>query len=49
MYVTVKLTWIIFALVVGGLVFCAWRYPRTVIPISVGIAAAAALAAIMHL
>jgi hypothetical protein len=48
-YVTVKITWIIFAVGVGLVVFCARKWPGSVIPLSLGIAAATALAAILHL
>jgi hypothetical protein len=49
MKVTVKLTWIILVVVVGGLVLCAWKYPRSVVPIGVGIGAATAMAAVIRL
>ncbi|MEV0002973.1 hypothetical protein AB0H28_11880 [Micromonospora sp. NPDC050980] len=49
MYITVKATWVLFAVVVFGLAFCAWKYPRSVVPITIAIAAAAAMATIVEL
>lgn len=49
MYVTVKLAWVIVAVIVGGLTWCAWRYPRSAMPMTIGIAALAALAMVVDL
>ena len=49
MYVRLKVTWLI--LIAGTIAagLCAWRYPHSVVPLGVAIAAAAALAAILRL
>ena len=49
MYFTVKITWIILALGTVCAALCAWKCPKSVIPLTIAIAAAAALASIMHL
>lgn len=49
MYVTVKVTWIILGAGAILTALFAWRYPKSVVPITIGIAAAALLASIMHL
>jgi hypothetical protein len=49
MYITVKVAWIVFITAVALVVLCAWRFPRTVVPLTLGIAAAGALALILHL
>jgi len=49
MYVTVKLAWIIFTLGVVTTMICVWKRPRTVVPLTLGLAAAGVLAAILHL
>jgi len=45
---TVKVAWLIYASIVALLVISAWKSPRTAVPISVGVAAATALAVIFH-
>jgi len=49
MYFTVNLTWIVLVLgaVTAGL--CAWKYPKSVVPLGIAIAAAEVLAGILHL
>ena len=49
MYVTVKVAWVIFTLGVVAIMICAWKRPRTVVPLTLGLAAAGVLAAILHL
>jgi hypothetical protein len=49
MYVTIKVSWLVFVALVVLVGFCCWRYPRTVVPFTVGIAAAGVLAVILHL
>jgi hypothetical protein len=49
MYITVKLVWVVFTVAVALIILCAWRFPRTVVPLTLGIAAAAALAVILHI
>jgi hypothetical protein len=49
MYIDVKLTWIIFALGVMAVTFCAWKKPDTVAPLTLGLAAAGVLALLLHL
>ena len=49
MYITVKMTWVLFVVVVLGLAWCAWKYPRSVVPITIGIAAAGVMAMIVRL
>jgi hypothetical protein len=49
MYITVKLVWVLFTVGVVVLTGCAWKFPRTVVPITIGLAAATVLAAILHL
>lgn len=49
MYISVKLTWIIFVLSVVAVMVCAWKKPGTVVPLTLGIAAAGVLAVLLHL
>jgi hypothetical protein len=49
MYIDVKLTWIIFALCVVAITICGWKKPTTIAPLTLGLAAAAVLAVILHL
>jgi hypothetical protein len=49
MYLTVNLAWVIFAVGVCLTALCSWKFPRTAVPITIGIATATALAIIMHL
>ena len=49
MYISVKLTWIVLVTGVALVMLCAWKLPRTVVPLTLGIAAAATLAAILHM
>ena len=48
MYISVKLTYIVLVVGVALVMLCAWKLPRTVVPLTLGIAAAVALAAILH-
>jgi hypothetical protein len=48
-YIDVKLTWVIFVLGVAAITICAWKKPATVAPLTLGLAAAAVLAVILHL
>jgi hypothetical protein len=47
--VTVKLAWIVFAGIVVLVTVCVWRNPKAAVPLGIGIAAAAALAPLLHL
>jgi hypothetical protein len=49
LYIVVKFTWIIFAVGVIAVTFCAWKKPATIAPLTLGLAAAAVLAVILHL
>lgn len=49
MYITVKLTWIILGIVTVMAAVCAWKYPKTVVPLTLAIATAGVMAMIMHL
>jgi hypothetical protein len=45
---SVKVAWLVYAGMVALVVVSAWKNPRTAVPISVGVAAATALAVIFH-
>jgi hypothetical protein len=45
---TVKVVWLLYASVVVILAYSAWKHPRTAVPITVGVAAATALAVIFR-
>ena len=49
MYVTIKVSWLVFVVIVVLVGACCWRYPKTAVPLTVGIAAAGVLAVILHL
>jgi hypothetical protein len=49
LYVDVKLTWVIFVLGVAAIMICAWKKPSSVVPLTLGIAAAGVLAVLLHL
>lgn len=49
MYFTVKLTWIILGMGTLMAAGVAWKYPKTVVPLTLAIATAGVLATIMHL
>lgn len=48
MYFTVKLTWVILAAGALAAGLCACKYPKSAVPLTIDIAAAAVLAQIMH-
>jgi hypothetical protein len=49
MYIRVKLAWIILALGTVATALCAWRFPHTVVPLTVGISTAGVLAVTLRL
>jgi hypothetical protein len=49
MYVHVKLTWIILVVGILATAVCAWKYPQSAVPLTIGIAAAAALSTMLRL
>jgi hypothetical protein len=49
MYVIVNVSWIIFGAGVVAAGLCAWRYPGAVVPLTLAVATAAVLGALLHL